>query len=313
MLAISIHALREEGDGWLRATEVTHNTFLSTPSARRATRPIYSRRMVAAKFLSTPSARRATLRPEIRAENGGHFYPRPPRGGRRLSSRPQPGHLHISIHALREEGDSKAIPSSGQFMHFYPRPPRGGRHHELPKSGKECEGISIHALREEGDSGAASSGGAWFISIHALREEGDAALHVTAWMGHDFYPRPPRGGRPLSNVRLAALVKFLSTPSARRATGNLAGSAARTTISIHALREEGDSKTRKKVGGQIIFLSTPSARRATIAKLQKSKTDKFLSTPSARRATVRVILAPFDNPNFYPRPPRGGRRNARNL
>ena len=36
------------------------------------------------------------------------------------------------------------------------------------------------------------------ISIHALREEGD--LEGTRWHSdlHNFYPRPPRGGRQLS-------------------------------------------------------------------------------------------------------------------
>ena len=79
---ISIHALREEGDGvgtFLRRGMVA---FLSTPSARRATRDpaVYGRRGIA--FLSTPSARRATSRPL------------PPRNDH-----------PISIHALREEGD----------------------------------------------------------------------------------------------------------------------------------------------------------------------------------------------------------------
>ena len=57
--------------------------------------------------------------------------------------------------------------------------------------------ISIHALREEGDITALGLNtlGA-IISIHALREEGDG-LHS--------------GG-------LLALLQFLSTPSARRAT-----------------------------------------------------------------------------------------------
>ena len=34
------------------------------------------------------------------------------------------------------------------------------------------------------------------ISIHALREEGDpyTSLQMSAML--DFYPRPPRGGRP---------------------------------------------------------------------------------------------------------------------
>ena len=40
---------------------------------------------------------------------------------------------------------------------------------------------------------------------------------------------------------------FLSTPSARRATGELLHSAGRHVISIHALREEGDSKNRDKI------------------------------------------------------------------
>ena len=34
----------------------------------------------------------------------------------------------------------------------------------------------------------------------------------------DFYPRPPRGGRPNYENQLDDFQKFLSTPSARRAT-----------------------------------------------------------------------------------------------
>ena len=33
----------------------------------------------------------------------------------------------ISIHALREEGDTTRICPAGQRANFYPRPPRGGR------------------------------------------------------------------------------------------------------------------------------------------------------------------------------------------
>ena len=59
------------------------------------------------KFLSTPSARRATSLRTRSRRPAVYFYPRPPRGGRRCpggrSSLPDP----ISIHALREEGDSK--------------------------------------------------------------------------------------------------------------------------------------------------------------------------------------------------------------
>ena len=56
--------------------------------------------------------------------------------------------------------------------------------------------ISIHALREEGDRFRPPSTHSTIISIHALREEGDAFID-------DF---------------LTLHLKFLSTPSARRAT-----------------------------------------------------------------------------------------------
>ena len=57
----------------------------------------------------------------------------------------------------------------------------------------------------------------------------------------DFYPRPPRGGRPRHPRRSKDTLLFLSTPSARRATqGGCAMSKSHLPISIHALREEGD-------------------------------------------------------------------------
>ena len=104
------------------------------------------------------------------------------------------------------------------------------------------------------------------ISIHALREEGDLHSAASAWYHEDFYPRPPRGGRLLHIGIFCRLCKFLSTPSARRATcfpvstssiysnfyprpprgGRLTDrdAVAKTPkISIHALREEGDPPT----------------------------------------------------------------------
>ena len=57
-----------------------------------------------------------------------------------------------------------------------------------------------------------------------------------------------------------------------------------------------------------IFLSTPSARRATSGCCRTVAAKQFLSTPSARRATGFSSTKPCIQPNFYPRPPRGGRR-----
>ena len=61
-------------------------------------------------------------------------------------------------------------------------------------------------------------------------------FNVTA----NFYPRPPRGGRQFANLGEQPVKKFLSTPSARRATLRQAFAVQHYYISIHALREEGD-------------------------------------------------------------------------
>ena len=125
----------------------------------------------------------------------------------------------ISIHALREEGDYNPFVHTCFFGYFYPRPPRGGRHADSVP-GADCANISIHALREEGDPTSISGPTLHqVISIHALREEGDRNSYMFTRFLRDFYPRPPRGGRP-HDVVFVGECNF---------------------ISIHALREEGDS------------------------------------------------------------------------
>ena len=59
-----------------------------------------------------------------------------------------------------------------------------------------------------------------------------------------------------------------------------------------------------------LFLSTPSARRATRLCHNLAQLRGFLSTPSARRATHLSAVSRLSHPNFYPRPPRGGRPTA---
>ena len=85
------------------------------------------------------------------------------------------------------------------------------------------------------------------ISIHALREEGDGGRGLVDLRLFDFYPRPPRGGRPVVFSALPALAEFLSTPSARRVTVIDGNNAVSYEISIHALREEGDFLCRHSV------------------------------------------------------------------
>ena len=109
-----------------------------------------------------------------------NFYPRPPRGGRHLATLDTlTTAADISIHALREEGDGH------------------------PVAGLAVIGfISIHALREEGDLAISHNCYLFtFISIHALREEGDGFLLFITIVALNFYPRPPRGGRPAYRVQ----------------------------------------------------------------------------------------------------------------
>ena len=79
------------------------------------------------------------------------------------------------------------------------------------------------------------------ISIHALREEGDGSPTRPTTTSSNFYPRPPRGGRPPFCVPPLLAIEFLSTPSARRATKAVHAASVTLAISIHALREEGDT------------------------------------------------------------------------
>ena len=102
--------------------------FLSTPSARRATTPFLYFFPVLTSFLSTPSARRATEILKGYQSIQSHFYPRPPRGGRLLQDFRLETIRCISIHALREEGDTYRYVAGYVTKNFYPRPPRGGRH-----------------------------------------------------------------------------------------------------------------------------------------------------------------------------------------
>ena len=128
LLRISIHALREEGDSRYRSSATPQPTFLSTPSARRAT----------SSYAWLRSQGIAISIHALREE-----------GDQATNRRLVP--TAISIHALREEGDQiKAVFIKSARLNFYPRPPRGGRRVMSELEGLE-EHISIHALREEGD------------------------------------------------------------------------------------------------------------------------------------------------------------------
>ena len=173
-------------------------------------------------------------------------------------------------------------------MYFYPRPPRGGRrglqaHMDYAgeflstPSARRATQLEIFGERE------------YIISIHALREEGDPRSIMRLQVRYNFYPRPPRGGRPWPRSGSRWTSAFLSTPSARRATRSSAVVDGQRAISIHALREEGDGKHRRTSYPQQNFYPRPPRGGRPINQLRQAFQIQFLSTPSARRATSCVM------------------------
>ena len=229
--------------------------FLSTPSARRATKSS-TNHLRLMRFLSTPSARRATSTRGSCRRSMLNFYPRPPRGGRRDHRPDLRLRRAISIHALREEGDQGA-----------------GHRRRLFR-------ISIHALREEGDLSRIGTllGGETFLSTPSARRATSRHHHQPP-ARENFYPRPPRGGRRFcfwmlehriqflstpsarratyKYAKIYDVWEFLSTPSARRATPSLSEVSRRRVISIHALREEGDSRSTPSTSATANFYPRP--------------------------------------------------------
>ena len=214
--SISIHALREEGDA-------------SLPEG-------LLRRSISIHALREEGDFSKVTYRAIRH----HFYPRPPRGGRRRYS---------------------PLPQLGQ-ANFYPRPPRGGR---LTTSDT---GYSMKNFYPRPPRGGRPGRRRWLSMPYNFYPRPPRGGRRVGWFCFttdriDFYPRPPRGGRPSGTTIPTNRDSFLSTPSARRATqtasprhllwldfyprpprgGRLVQPEILrldADISIHALREEGD-------------------------------------------------------------------------
>ena len=174
---------------------------------------------------------------------------------------------------------------SSQRHNFYPRPPRGGR-----RRSRYCRPPQRYFYPRPPRGGRPSGGFAMgyvtkFLSTPSARRATQSGKTCTC-VPSNFYPRPPRGGRHAHISIPAPFAQFLSTPSARRATYKRTELEPSMDISIHALREEGDSRRKRSKSNLKYFYPRPPRggrpRRATDAKHRGS--------------------------DFYPRPPRGGRR-----
>ena len=239
------------------------------------------------------------------------FYPRPPGGGRlvfanfqkvvicEFLSTPsgwratfrfvkQTWQRLISIHALRVEGDRE----------------RGG-------NSAPTDIISIHALRVEGDHVRDFLPELIIhISIHALRVEGDDWLSFRCNLAGDFYPRPPGGGRLTIRYPQLGVEAFLSTPSGWRATFlRLGGEFLGQTISIHALRVEGDIKVlNHRLADLEISIHALRVEGDAILSLwwMLILSDFYPRPPGGGRLYLTGSNKKIGS-DFYPRPPGGGR------
>ena len=123
---ISIHALREEGDPRPSLSSPLSTYFYPRPPRggrlKATVNAVFNR-----VFLSTPSARRATIYVSDIPAGPADFYPRPPRGGRR---------------------DAQGAVDLDAVFLSTPSARRATVHTQQPLWERE---ISIHALREEGD------------------------------------------------------------------------------------------------------------------------------------------------------------------
>ena len=164
----------------------------------------------------------------------------------------------------------------------------------------------------EGDSHTQDNGTSHGISIHALRVEGDtfdipryvkASLFLSTPSGwratvvlvalfprcFNFYPRPPGGGRPFCISKDICVYNFYPRPPGGGRLSHSMFPRTAETISIHALRVEGD-----KIAPFVKHLHYISIHALRV------EGDKSIFDRLRRR--IR---------NFYPRPPGGGRQQKR--
>ena len=125
------------------------------------------------------------------------------------------------------------------------------------------------------------------ISIHALCEEGDPAQWVPYHTTDPFLSTPSARRATGAERCTCPQAVFLSTPSARRATTVRRAAQPPLQISIHALCEEGDLQGH-----------------------QRDPRDRISIHALCEEGDTKTTARHGRRPNFYPRPLRGGRHEG---
>ena len=236
--------------------------FQSTPSVGRATAvylPIVHRQT----FQSTPSVGRAT------------FILRQRVVGIEFQSTPSVGRATILFATFPLTLPFQSTPSVGRATHDSKALRLTWVFQSTPSVGRATVAISLTFASSK-------------ISIHALRGEGDSCRKSSQRKKPIFQSTPSVGRATIRSLSAGSRTyRFQSTPSVGRATNCYSAITAIFTISIHALRGEGD-------GGELT--------KEKVAKI-------FQSTPSVGRATPEGTATKAPLFYFNPRPPWGGRLN----
>ena len=167
----------------------------------------------------------------------------------------------ISIHALRVEGDHPSAKSISKKFYFYPRPPGGGRPFQLstglpqkhfyprpPGGGRRAPFFALCSICR-----FLSTPSGWRATrTHKITEHHTVFLSTpSGWRAtHSiyqdmlklryFYPRPPGGGRPFCISKDICVYNFYPRPPGGGRLSHSMFPRTAETISIHALRVEGD-------------------------------------------------------------------------
>ena len=194
--------------------------------------------------------------------------------------------LLISIHALREEGDTETVDDQlARVLAFQSTP--SARRATVSAVEKQKRSVKFQstpsARRATGSSRRARN--EQRISIHALREEGDHTSKGSVPGITDFNPRPPRGGRPI-RLHLRSLPSSDFNPRPPR----------------------GGRRTAAKASlSSGLFQSTPSARRATVDAVAETAVGVNFNPRPPRGGRLEWLPTVIKAVDFNPRPPRGGR------
>ena len=216
LLDISIHAPREGSDGTVLVLRGRGRISIHAP---REGSDYFGRTLGMQREISIHAPREGSDLVQVAgAVARQDFYPRSPRGERRLAPPVCLGN-GVFLSTLPARGATAFAPLfNGRHKNFYPRSPRGERQ-LLDVAGVGENVISIHAPREGSDL--------WILGRHCHAQV--ISIHA-----------PREGSDPFSVRRAFNRSLFLSTLPARGATWRTLPNQRASMISIHAPREGSD-------------------------------------------------------------------------